>query len=104
MSTRSLRARLDRLMRTINATMQEEDHAHDFIIDRALANALRKDYKRLIKLEKARPYRWPPTNEGVTEEERTLRARFAEKARTISCPANYGYSMKSGMIARDCAH
>ena len=90
MSTRSLRARLDRLARANDAIQQEKDPVSDFSIDPALARALRDDYKRLAELRRARTYRWPPINEEVTEEERSLRARFAERAGTISCPANYG--------------
>jgi hypothetical protein len=91
MSTRRLRARLDRLTQPANSTMGEnKDRACDFTIDPALAKALRYDRKRLDELQGARPFRWPPTNEGETEEERTLRARIVERARTISCPAGYG--------------
>lgn len=92
MSTRSLRARLDRLTRANSAILQEKDRVPDFTVDPALAKALQDDKKRLYQLGEARPYRWPPTNEDETEEERMLRARIAEKARTISCPAGYGFN------------
>ena len=92
MSTRSLRARLDRLTRANSTILQEKEHAPDFIVDPALAKALRADYRRLYELGKGRRFRWPPTKEDETEEERTLRARIAEGARTISCPASYGFN------------
>jgi hypothetical protein len=92
MSTRSLRARLDRLTRAYGAIPQEKDHTSEFTIDPALAKALRDDRTRLDILAQGRPMHPPSTNEEEAEEERLLRARIAERARTISLPAGYGFN------------
>jgi hypothetical protein len=94
MSTRSLRARLDRLTRSTNRTIgQEKDHASDFTIDPALAKAIRDDCERLNVLFHKRwapsGYRGPPSASGK-EEEQMLHARIAERASAISCPPGYG--------------
>lgn len=95
MSTRRLRARLDRLMQSANSTTEENKaRACDFTIDPALAEALRDDRKRLDELDP--PALWlrliKPRRTGEEEEEevRMLRARIAERASTISCPPSYG--------------
>jgi hypothetical protein len=98
MTIKQLRARLDRLERLVklNETKAEERKLpYEFSIDPALAKAIRDDYKRLEELEKkdliafwkrrARNHPDPP-------EERMLHARIAERARTISCPAGYGFN------------
>ena len=99
MSTRRLRARLDRLMQSANSTTEENKaRACDFTIDPALAEALRDDRKRLDELHPAyvdfpriKPRRTEEEEEDEEEEEiRMLRARIAERASTISCPAGYG--------------
>src|SRR5262249_10866263 len=95
MSTRQLRARLDRLEQSAKSTTKEnKDRGFGFSIDPALANALRDDRKRLDELERARPdfmSRWR-TNAPDSPEERMLRERIAERAKTISCPADYGFT------------
>src|SRR5262249_34936221 len=95
MSTRQLRARLDRLEQSAKRiTEKSKDRSFDFSIDPALANALRDDRKRLDELERARPdfmSRWR-TNAPDSPEERMLRERIAERAKTISCPAGYGFN------------
>jgi hypothetical protein len=48
MSTRSLRARLDRLTRANSAIEQAKAHAPDFTVDPVLAKALRDDYLRRL--------------------------------------------------------
>jgi len=92
MSTRSLRKRLDRLTPTKSPEARENDSPPDFIVDPILAKSMLDDSRRIDELVRARPYRWPSKIEDQTEEERTLRARIVEKARTISCPANYGFN------------
>lgn len=88
MSTRRLRARLDRLMQSANSTTEESKaRACDFTIDPALAEALRDDRKRLYELHPSYMNLFRTEEE---EEVRMLRARIAERASTISCPAGYG--------------
>src|SRR3974390_1920211 len=88
MSTRRLRARLDRLTPPAKSTIRGEDLLpFNFKIDPTLAKALRDDHKRAEELERKRSLFDEPT-----EEERTLLARIAERASAISCPAGYGFS------------
>jgi hypothetical protein len=85
MSTRSLRARLDRLIRAKSAILQERDRARDFTINPALAEAIRDDYNRLGMLVRNRP-----RNAPESPEETTLRAHIAERAKAVSLPPEYG--------------
>lgn len=52
-----------------------------------MAKALRHDRKRLTELQTARD----KTKAAETQEERFLRSRIAENAKTIQCPADYGF-------------
>jgi hypothetical protein len=89
MNTRRLRARLDRLTQRANSTTgKNKNRACDFTVDPELAKALQDDRKRIEELEGERL--WRPYE--VTEEERMLRERIAERARTISCPSGYGFN------------
>ena len=88
MSWSRIRARLDRLEKLAKSKKRKNKvRTCDFTIDPALAKALRDDRKRLDQLELDRR----STGTG-TEEERTLRARIAERASTINCPADYGFN------------
>jgi hypothetical protein len=90
-STRRLRARLDRL--TLSARIwQDRDRAHDFTIDPTLAKALRNDLQQLSELIRKRPPRQHggPVSAAEVEEESRLRASIADRTRAISCPAGYG--------------
>jgi hypothetical protein len=91
MSTRRLRARVDRLLRSANfPTRENKKRSFEFNIDPAVANPLRDDFKRLDELERARPDYLFLTKGPDTEEERMLRSRIAERASKIRCPAGYG--------------
>src|SRR5262249_25165933 len=91
MNTRRLRARLDRLTRSVNSTTgQEKNRTCDFIIDPALAKALRDDYNRIWEVgyerDTSRTTGHLPPPPGTED---MLRARVAERATTIGCPAEY---------------
>ena len=88
MSMRQLRSRLDRLERSAKCdTGSIGRRTYGFKVDPALASLLRDDRKRLDELERERG-----TDTVETEEERVLRERIVERAKTISCPANYGFN------------
>jgi hypothetical protein len=93
MNVRQLRARLDRLERSVNMIVRAgRDHCRDFAIDPELARALRDDYERLNELERKR---WgSPLSTIEAEEECALRASLVEIAKKISCPASYGLREK----------
>src|SRR5262249_35638813 len=55
----------------------------DFIIDPGLARALRDDSERLEQFD-------GPLSAAEEQEKSNLRARIAERARAIRCPAHYG--------------
>ncbi len=55
----------------------------EFIIEPEVAKILRDDMERLSRLD-------GPLNSAEEQEKSELRARIAETARGISCPANYG--------------
>src|SRR5262249_783137 len=81
----------DRLTRSANSAIgQQKNHTCNFTIDPALARAIRDDHKRIweLKYELDTSKKRPTPLE--TEEERMLLARIAERATTISCPADYG--------------
>jgi hypothetical protein len=114
MSVRRLRARLDRLAQSASKTTtgENKDLVCEFVIDPALANALRNDRKRVDELEKSKTWDLRKTQ---SEEERLLCARIAENAKKISCPAGYGFkeswddkirlsALRSGEVARWFAH
>ncbi len=61
----------------------------DFVIEPGLARRLRDDRERLKQLERKRS--GGPPSAAEEQEESSLRARIAETARTIGCPANYGF-------------
>jgi hypothetical protein len=91
MSTRSLRKRLDRLTRPANSIRGVNKlPTSNFTIDPAVAKALRDDFNRLAQIGSENW--WPQTSEPKTEEERTLLARMAQRASTISCPAYYNFN------------
>ncbi len=79
MSTRQLRARLNRLEKTSMPTAAKSG----FRIDPALAKAIRDDQKRLDELQHSR-------TGAPSEEELMLRARIDRMADTIVCPPSYG--------------
>jgi hypothetical protein len=81
MSTRRLRARLDRLEKTPLPVGARSD----FRIDPAVAKALRDDSMRVKELWRSRGYIG-----ALSEEEAMLRARIGRLADTIVCPASYG--------------
>jgi hypothetical protein len=81
MSTRRLRARLDRLEKTPLPVGVRSD----FRIDPAVAKALRDDKRRFDALCGRRLPEVPPS-----EEEEMLRARIDRMADTIVCPPSYG--------------
>ena len=85
--TRSLRARLNRLTPTRPEIGQNEDRTPEFTIDPALAKALRDDCQRLDELTSQNGEAATPAR---IEEESMLRARIADRARAINCPAEYG--------------
>jgi hypothetical protein len=90
MSTRSLRARLDRLTRSANSAIKQRKDG--FTVDPALAKSLRDDYERVeflyLKRVAPREYGGPPTPAEI-EEEGVLPARVAERAGAIECPPDY---------------
>jgi hypothetical protein len=94
MSTRRLRARLDRLTQSANrASGQEKERAFDFTIDPALGKAIRDDKARLqvLSFKDTRPEQFGgPLTAAEIEEEKMLLARNEERARTIVCPPGYG--------------
>jgi hypothetical protein len=59
-----------------------------------LAKTLRDDRLRFDDLKMKRPDYWRPIKDPDTEEELVLRARIAEIAKTISCPAHYGFEQR----------
>jgi hypothetical protein len=59
-----------------------------FVIDNAMANALRDHYHRLGEL--VRKKCGDPLIAAEAEEESKLRARIGDMARAIGCPAGYG--------------
>jgi hypothetical protein len=81
MSTRRLRARLDRLEKTPLPVGVRSD----FRIDPAVAKVLRDDSRRVNELRRNRGYIG-----ARSEEEAMLRARIDRMADTIVCPASYG--------------
>jgi hypothetical protein len=91
MSTRRLRARLDRLTQSANRTRTKgkRERPFEFTIDPALAKAIWDGQQRLYHL------RYPDGLFGEKvpepEEARALRLLIAEKAKTINCPAYYGF-------------
>lgn len=94
MTFKQLRARIDRVERLVKsneAKVAERKLPFEFPIDPALAKALRDDHKRVAELQNARPMLSQINDTDVTEEERMLRQRIAERANTISCPAGYGF-------------
>jgi hypothetical protein len=58
-----------------------------FTIDNAVAKALRDDYHRLGALERKKY--GDPLSAAEVEEESKIRARIADRARAIGCPAGY---------------
>jgi hypothetical protein len=63
-----------------------------FTIDIAVAKALRDDYHRLGELERKKC--GDPLSAVEVEEESKIRARIADRARAIGCPAGYGQSRR----------
>jgi hypothetical protein len=89
MSTRSFRARLDRLEQSADrADGQERDPAPNFTIDPEAAKALRDDVARKKVLFQKQM--GGPLSSVEIEEEGLLRLRIAERARAIACPPDYG--------------
>jgi hypothetical protein len=91
MSLRRLKARIERLDRAVAAA--EANPAKRFIIDPALARALRDDYERIRDLAYQLDCRsvYHDIDRAETEKERLrLRASIEERARAIVCPASYG--------------
>jgi hypothetical protein len=62
------------------------------LADAVVANALREDYHRLTELiqQSGHPGRRDKLSPAEIEEESTLRARIADRARQIGCPKEYG--------------
>jgi hypothetical protein len=85
--TRSLRARLNRLTPPRSEIEKNGGRSLEFTIDPALAKALRDDCQRLDALKNQNGE--APTPARI-EEESMLRARIADRARAINCPAEYG--------------
>src|SRR6476659_8501084 len=97
-----LRARLDRLSRSVARTAADGDRGPDFPIDPIFAASLRNDYVRHGHLWRenfsARHSREAVLKTGVTaaeieadlEEEHRLDASIKERARTIVCVEGYG--------------
>jgi hypothetical protein len=89
MSTRQLRARLDRLTRFARTAVgQDRDGVHNFTIDPALAKALRNDKQRLSEVIDSQ--HGGCVSAAEVEEESRLRASIADRLRAIGCPAGYG--------------
>jgi hypothetical protein len=87
-SIHRLRARLDRI-----SPSASPDGTGDFIVDRALAKALRDDGERLNELGRKRlapSQHGGPLTAAELEEESHLPVRIAERARTIVLPLGYG--------------
>jgi hypothetical protein len=88
MSTRSFRARLDRLEQSAKgANGREEDHTGNFTIDLAVAKALRDDLvrQRVLYRKKASGI----LSAAETEEEHILVARINDTAQKTGCPPGY---------------
>jgi hypothetical protein len=61
------------------------------LVDAVVANALREDYHRLTEFQKSvHPGRRDKLSPAEIEEESTLRARIADRAREIGCSKGYG--------------
>jgi len=94
MSSRQLRARLDRLERSVGETkFKGRRLTFEFPIDPELAKALLDDRERLCEQntverlrERLRTGNW----DDDTPEEIALRERIAQNAKTINCPPSYG--------------
>ena len=93
MSSRQLRARLDRLERSVGETKSQGRRlAFEFPIDPELAKALLDDWKRLHEIDHEHfGERLRTSNrDDDTPEEIALRERIAQNAKTINCPPSYG--------------
>lgn len=94
MTVRQLRARLDRLERSVGETkLQERRLAFEFPIDPELAKTMLDDWECLCGLDTVERFRkrlrtgnW----DDDTPEEIALRERIAQNAKTINCPPSYG--------------
>jgi hypothetical protein len=93
MNQRHLKAHIKRLERAVAAAEADLDPAKRFIIDPALARALRDDYELIYELsyqlDCTTLYRDIDRDETQKEICR-LRASITERARAIVCPASYG--------------
>ena len=86
MSLHRLRTRLDRLERAIAVAENDPDPARTFIIDPAVARALRDDYER----ENYLSCKGGPLSAAEIEEKSRLLESIKERARAIGCPSSYG--------------
>jgi site-specific DNA-cytosine methylase len=94
MSIRQLRTRLDRLARSAKLKEgkgEERKVPFNFALDPALVKAMSDDWDQLNKLKLPHPVYgiWAPGPD--TPEQRAVRERIAERAKTINCPPSYGF-------------
>jgi hypothetical protein len=94
MSPRGLRARLERLEKKIKLIGPVDD-GYDFRIDPALAKALRDDHRRANELEQNY------TSSAEWLEAKRLREGNIERAKSITCPADYGAIVLPGFGRHD---
>jgi hypothetical protein len=93
MSLHRLKARLKKLERAMSIAENDPDPARTFVIDPAVAKALRDDYERELNLLRRQH---GPNEYGAKlsaaeiEEKSRLSISIKERARAIGCPASYG--------------
>jgi hypothetical protein len=90
MRSRRLRAELEQLKSLARRVIAAQAPSYGFKIDPALAKALQDDQHRIDELDLKRIKTNKPLRAEEVQEQVMLRARIAERASTIACPASYG--------------
>jgi hypothetical protein len=94
MTIKQLRARLDRLERSIkldDPKVEQKKLPFEFPIDPALAKEILDEQRFLHAVRSSRGFRSISRGDPETPEESLAGARIVELARTISCPTHYGF-------------
>jgi hypothetical protein len=93
MSLYRLKARLQKLERAMSVAENDPDPARTFVIDPAVAKALRDDHERdlnLLRRQYGSGEYGPKLSAAEMEEKSRLSISIKERAREIGCPASYG--------------
>jgi hypothetical protein len=93
MTLHRLKARLKKLERAMSVAENDPDPARTFVIDPAVAKALRDDYERELNLFRRQhgPNQYGAKLSAAEMEEKSrLSISIKERARAIGCPASYG--------------